>query len=71
MFPTAGQPYSLGLGQGLGLLPGFPNRVFLGFFCCDQVEFSFNLALHKTETAVSGANPAFSKCYRITRKYFD
>lgn len=42
--PREGGVWAVGLGQGLGLLPGFPNRVFLGFFCCDQVEFSFNLA---------------------------
>lgn len=42
--------HSLGLGQWFWLLSGFANRIFLSFFCRNQVKLGFNLALHNDES---------------------
>ena len=50
LIPSPPWLHSLGLVQGLWLLSGLSNRIFLSFLCCHEVELGFNLALHKDKT---------------------
>lgn len=56
--------HSLGLSQRFWFLSGFSDRIFLSFFCSDQVELSFDLALHNDKSfrfcsGPDGVSPTF------------
>lgn len=65
------RPHSLGLGQGLWLLPRFPDRVFLSLLRSDQVELGLHLPLHKDRTRFLVTKTCWGtpglpeKCYHV------